>query len=165
MKITVTLVDRLTVDWLPSLLVFYLGAVRQSEGWWPPWGRGGAAGSSWCWRSRSGCVSWRSAAPRVGSASPEQTTTRERQSEDVKTRTWTFSPSLIQATADTDLQTFLQEALSSLQTVRMLVGVTPVSDQEHQSLYRRTHSGYWSKTNNWLQVIKGQEHSNILLIR
>lgn len=45
-------------------------------------------------------------------------------------------------TAETHLQSFLQEAQSSLQTVRMLVGVTPVSDQEHQSLNAGTHSGY-----------------------
>lgn len=52
--------------------VFHLWAVRQSEGWSPPSGPGEAAGSRRCWRSRSGCASGRSAAPRVGSASPER---------------------------------------------------------------------------------------------
>lgn len=40
--------------------------------------------------------------------------------------------------SDTNLQPFLQEALASLQTVWMLVGVTPVSDQEHQRLNTET---------------------------
>lgn len=71
-----------TVSWQqPSAFIYYsvhmwllpsphLSVCRQSKGWWPPWGQGVAAGSSWCWRSRSECASSRSAALRVGSVSP-----------------------------------------------------------------------------------------------
>ena len=112
-----------------QVCALHLWAVHQSVGWWPPSGRGEAAGSSRCWRSRSGCVSWRSAAPRVDSASPEQQTSDF------------FYISLLLMhilKSDTNLQPFLQEALASLQTVWMLVGVTPVSDQEHQRLNTET---------------------------